>query len=70
MSPYGVVRRVTLNAGSVAVAAEVPALYRFQRSTDFVHWIDISPVILAPGASEIVIDTNDTPPRAFYRGVR
>ena len=65
-----VVRRVTFNAGSVAVAAEVPALYRFQRSTDLVHWIDISPVILAPGASEIMIDTNDSLPRAYYRGLR
>jgi len=63
-------RRVTMQAGPVGVAADVPALYRFQRSTDMVHWVDIGPVILAPGTSEILIDTNDAAPRAFYRGVR
>ncbi len=64
------VRRVTLNAGAVSAAAEVPSLYSFQRSTDLVHWIDISPAILAPGTSEVMIDTNDSLPKAFYRGVR
>ncbi|HMO50583.1 MAG TPA: Ig-like domain-containing protein [Kiritimatiellia bacterium] len=65
-----ITRRVTMNAGAVSVGAEVPVLYRFQRSTDLVHWVDVSPVILAPGTAEVLIDTNDILPRAFYRGVR